>query len=307
VLRRTNELPSLSTLVVFEAVARHMSVKLAAGELKVTPGAVSRQIRTLEADLGTALFSRVHRGVVLTAAGAECYAVLSRSLADIGNVFRSVRTSGGASNVTVATTIAFAAMWLMPRIGPFWRDHPQLAINHFISESPAELRRSDIDLRIRYGGGVWPGETAVRLFGDRIFPVCSPAFAQQSELLAAGDLPKARLLKLEGVDPDWTTWEEFLGKVGVPVDGPLSGRCFNNYIVAIQAAVDGQGVALGWESLVRRYIEQRTLQRVTNAALAAPSAFYVTWTSSRSLRSAAVVLRDWLIAAALAPVAAALD
>jgi len=297
--KRPNELPALSTLVVFEAVARHMSVKHAAGELDVTPGAVSRQIRALEAELGTELFSRVHRGVVLTAAGAECYGVLSRSLADIGNVFRNVRAARGPCNVTVATTIAFAAMWLMPRLGQFWRDHPQIAINHFICESPADLRRADIDLRIRYGGGAWPGETAVRLFGDRIFPVCSPVFAEKSALHATTDLLRARLLKLEGVDPDWTTWEQFLCNLGLPLNGPLSGRSFNNYIVAIQAALDSQGVALGWESLVSQHLEQRALQRVTDAELAAPGAFYVTWASSRALKAEAAVLRDWLIARAV--------
>jgi LysR family transcriptional regulator, glycine cleavage system transcriptional activator len=297
--KRPNELPALSTLAVFEAVARHMSVKHAAGELNVTPGAVSRRIRTLEAELGTALFSRVHRGVVLTVAGAECYGVLSRALADIGTVFRNVRDSRGPCNVTLATTIAFAAMWLMPRLGQFWRDHPQIAINHFISESSADLRRADIDLRIRYGGGVWPGETSVKLFGDRIFPVCSPVFAEKSALRAAPDLLRTRLLKLEGVDPGWTTWEQFLGNLGLPVNGPLSGRSFNNYIVAIQAAVDSQGVALGWESLVRAHIEQRSLQRVTDAELAAPSAFYVTWATNGSLKAEAAVLRDWLIARAV--------
>jgi len=296
--KRPNEIPALSTLVVFEAVARHMSVKHAAGELDVTPGAVSRQIRALEAELGTALFARVHRGVVLTAAGVECYGVLSRSLADIGNVFRNVRATRGPCNVTLATTIAFAAMWLMPRLGQFWRDHPQIAINHFISERPADLRRADIDLRIRYGAGVWPGESAVRLFGDRIFPVCSPGFAAKSGLHVTTDLLRARLLKLEGVDPDWTTWEQFLCNLGMPLNGPLSGRSFNNYIVVIQAAVDSQGVALGWESLVRAHIEQRALQRVTDAELVAPSAFYVTWASSGALKAEAAVVRDWLIARA---------
>jgi LysR family transcriptional regulator, glycine cleavage system transcriptional activator len=273
-----------------------MSLKDAAAELHVTPGAVSRQIRALENNLGVTLFTRVHRGVELTQAGMECYGVLARTLGETANVLRSIRTSARPVSVTIAATTAFAAMWLMPRIVHFWREHPGIMINHFISETPADFGRSEFDLRIRYGSGAWPGEVGLRLFGDRIFPVCSPAFAKQHGALTAASLLGAALLKLEGVNWEWTNWEDFLRRVGVVVSGPLPGRRFNNYVIAIQAAVDGQGVALGWESLVSGHIEKGTLQRLTDAVIDAPEAFYVTWPSHPPLKAEASVLRDWLVA-----------
>ena len=173
------DLPSLTSLAVFEATARHMSMKSAAEELNVTPGAVSRQIKALEQDIGAPLFVRVHRGIELTGAGEELAGVLAQAFGRTADVFRRVRSREDQVSVTIGATTAFASLWLMPRIGEFWRRRPEITINHMISDSPPEMRRPEVDLRIRYGNGDWPGEVGERLFGDRIYPVCGPAFAAE--------------------------------------------------------------------------------------------------------------------------------
>ncbi len=215
-----NRLPSLSGLRAFEAAARHLSVTLAAGELNVTPGAVSRQIRHLESDLGRPLLRR-----------------------------------------------------------------------HRLHDVP----RPDIDLRIRYGDGVWPGEQAMKIQDDRVVAVASPAFLARHPIGSPADLADAPLLSVEGADWVWMTWASFLREAGTPF-GRLNVRRFNSYVIALQAARDGQGVALGWLSLVGPLIDAGELVQVTDAEVADPSAFYVTWSERRHLSPEAVLFRDWLLA-----------
>lgn len=297
--RRYYNLPSLTALAAFEAAARHMSFKFAAAELNVTPGAVSRQIKLLEQDAGTALFERIHRGVTLTAAGEQLYAVLARSFSQSADVFERIKTENRKPAVTVGATTAFASMWLMPRLGSFWRSHQDITVNHQISDDPEDLRQPHIDLRIRYGGGQWTAETAQRLFGDVIYPVCGPGFAAENAATALEQLPSLPLLQLQVDTVDWLDWDQWLGRVGLPKAG-LNTRKFNNYIIALQAARDDQGVALGWHSLVRPLVEAGELVRLGDAEIEAPGAFYVTWNANRPLSAPADALRQWLTAQAAA-------
>ena len=292
-VRRYYNLPSLTTLAVFEAAARHVSFKDAARELNVTPGAVTRQIKALEEEAGTALFTRVHRGVILTPAGEEFYAVLSQSFARAAEVFERIRGRTRNPLVTVGATTAVASMWLMPRLAAFWRAHQDVTINHQISDMAQDLRDPNIDLRIRYGSGRWSGESVRKLFGDVIYPVCSPAFARRCAGVGVEDLGALPLLKFDGVDANWLDWDEWLDRVGSAPAGPETHK-FNNYVIALQAARDNQGVALGWHSLVEPLVASGELVRLTNAQIDAPGAFYVTWDANRPLSAAARTLRDWL-------------
>lgn len=293
--RRTYDLPSLTALAAFEAAARHLSLKRAAEELNVTPGAVSRQIKTLESDAGCALFLRRPRGVELTAEGETLYAVLGRSFGQIAEAYHRIQSGGSAVSVTIGATTAFASMWLMPRLGDFWRAHQDITINHVISDNAKELRTAAVDLRIRYGDGAWPDETSLLLFGDRIYPVCGPGLAREACVKTAEELLELPLLQLSGVDPGWTDWADWLRRVGVSAK-PRTSRSFTNYVIALQAAQDDQGVALGWHSLVAPLVTEGRLARLTSAEIAAPGAFYVTWNASRELTAEAEALRDWLVA-----------
>lgn len=177
-MRRYYDLPSLTALAVFEASARHLSFKLAASELNVTTGAVSRQIKAIEEEIGVPLFVRFGSGVMLTSAGEDVYAVLASGFSKASEVVRTVKRGDRTKNVTVACSDAFASMWLIPRMPGFWTRYPDIAVDHLISGNSRDCRRAEVELRIRYGSGFWPDESTELLFNDLIYPVCGPEFAQ---------------------------------------------------------------------------------------------------------------------------------
>jgi LysR family glycine cleavage system transcriptional activator len=293
-VRRYYGLPSLNALAAFEAAARHLSLTKAAEELNVTPGAISRQVRALEEELGSPLFLRRHRAVELTREGETMAAALRDGFERMSATFRQIKSFGGQASVTVGSTLAMAHLWLMPRMGAFWNRNPDIVVDHVISDHPRGLDRPDVDLRIRYGDGEWPDELSAKLYDDRIFPVASPAFAKAYPVASVSELAQLQLLSVEGIDWTWTTWAEFLRGIGHP-DRRVNVRRFNSYVIALQAARSGQGVALGWASLVEPLIEAGNLVRVTDAEIAAPGSYFVTWSARRPLSPQAAMLRDWLL------------
>jgi DNA-binding transcriptional LysR family regulator len=293
-VRRHYDLPSLNALAAFEAAARHLSLTRAAAELNVTPGAVSKQVKLLEEEIARPLFIRLHRALQLTAAGETVFRTLRDTFERIAASWHGVRSDNAIRTVSIGTTAAFAQLWLMPRLGSFWNAHQDIVIDHMISDRLQDLQRPDVDLRIRYGGGKWPGEEASKLFDDIIVAVASPAFLARHKIGLIKEITGFPLLSVEGVDWTWTTWADFLRALGI-ARKKLNVRRFNSYVIALQAAQDGQGVALGWLSLVRPLLAKRSLKQVTRAQIIAPGSFYVTWSSERQLSQEAATLRDWLL------------
>jgi LysR family glycine cleavage system transcriptional activator len=293
-VRRYYDLPSLTTLAVFEATARRQSFKLAAAELNVTTGAISRQIKAIEDDIGSPLFTRSSTGVELTAAGVDLYAVLSQSFGRISEIAQRIKRGSRALRVTLACTNAMAMMWLIPRMGSFWRANPEIVVDHLISDLSRDYRRADVELRIRYGFGAWPDETAQLLLPETIYPVCSPRFAEMHAGATANDIPNLPLLHVDWVDRDWTDWDEFLRRAGI-AHGPLLGGRFNNFAVTLQATQDDQGIAVGWHRLVQPLIQSGKLVKFTDLHMPAPGSYCLTWNDKRELSEAAKRLRIWLI------------
>jgi DNA-binding transcriptional LysR family regulator len=294
--RRYYQLPSLTGLNTFDACARHGSFTAAAAELGVTLGAVSRQVKALETELDTPLFLRLHRGVELTAEGIDLFQALSSSFQQIGRLCQGFRNRAASSDVTLAATTAFASLWLMPRIGGFWQHNQDVNLNHAISDNPLDSGFLNADMRIRYGDGHWRQEQTIRLFGDRIYPVCGYDFAQLHSPQEASDLLRHPLLQLDSVDPAWSGWEWLLQCWGCDARR-ASFRRFNNYVVALQAAEENQGIALGWHSQVAALIERGQLVRVGAMEVEAPGSFYLAWAENRPLSAAAQRLREWLLEA----------
>lgn len=294
---RHYRLPSLNALATFEASARHRSLKRAADELNVTSGAVSRQIKALEEELGAALFDRAQSGSKLTAAGELLYGVLRDAFGRTAETIEFIRLGRLQRQVTVACTHAFAKCWLMPRMNDFWRGHPDVCVNHLVSDDGRDYRRAEVDLRIRYGFGAWPDEMALRLFGDILYPVAAPSFAERHAASLATDLPSLPLLHVDWVDPNWTGWDELLRRGNIPHLG-LTGRRFSNFDVALQACKDGQGVAVGWHRLVEKSVATGELARFTSLAIPSPGAYYLTWNSNLALKDSVADFRDWLLGAA---------
>jgi DNA-binding transcriptional LysR family regulator len=294
-IRRHYSLPSLNALAAFEAAARHLSLTRAAQELNVTPGAVSKQVKVLEDEIGHPLFLRLHRALALTPEGEAVSRSLGEAFERVANTLREAGQMGSLRSVAIGTTMAVAHLWLMPRLGQFWTAHQDIVVDHIISERSQDLYRSNVDLRVRYGNANWPDEEAVLLFADRIAPVASPAFIASHKIATPKDFANCPLLSVEGVDWTWTTWADFMRACGAP-QRKLHIRRFNSYVIAVQAAQAGQGVALGWLGLLKPLIASKALATVTDAEIEAPQSFYLTWSSKRPLKREAAVLRDWLLA-----------
>ncbi len=296
---RHYRLPSLTSLAAFEASARHRSIQRAADELNVTAGAVSRQVKALEEELGVALFARTPKGLALTADAEALYAVLSQAFSRTAETVQVIRSGNRIRRVTLACTHAVATHWLMPRMGDFWRRFPDLVVDHLISDDARDFRRAEVDLRIRYGFGAWPDEASTLLMTETIYPVAGPGFARQRAGATAADIAGLPLLHMDWTDPEWTGWDELLRRAGIP-HGPLSGRRFGTLAVVLQACQEDQGVAIGWHRLVRSLVEEGRLVRFTELRVPSPGSYYLTWNDRQPPGAAVGALRDWLLATAQA-------
>jgi LysR family glycine cleavage system transcriptional activator len=292
--RRYYGLPSLTALVVFEASARHLSFKRAASELNVTPGAISKQIKAIEEELGVMLFVRLGVGISLTSAGEDLYRVLASSFSRTAEVIGTIKRGDRSKNVTMACTDSFATFWLIPRMPDFWARFPDVTVDHLISDDTRDFKRAEVELCVRYSVSARSDESGELLFDDLIYPVCGPGFARKHRNIDATNLPELPLLRVDWVNPEWIDWDEVLRRLAIPHE-PNRGRRFSKYGVALQAAQADQGVALGWHRIVRHLIEEGRLVRFTTLELPAPGSYYLSRNHHRSLSPAAETLRQWLI------------
>jgi LysR family transcriptional regulator, glycine cleavage system transcriptional activator len=292
-VRKFYDLPPVTSLAAFEAAARHCSFTHAANELNVTPGAVSRQIRGLEENLGAPLFLRNNRGVTLTVDGEALFHVLASGFSRAADTVRAIRKGETARRLTVACSDVFGSMWLVPRMPDFWHRYPEITVDHLITDYTPNFRRAEVELRIRFGSGTWADETSERLFDDRVYPVCSPGFAIRhgnGSFDALKDLP---LLDVEWVATDWLRWEDMLAHVGVPIHSATVRR-FGKFSVALQAAMADQGVVIGWHRIVEPLIREGKLMRYSDLVMQPPGGYYLTWNSDRTLSPAALTFREWM-------------
>ncbi len=298
-----DRLPSLNALRAFDCVARHLSVTKAADELHVTPAAVSLQIKALEADLGAKLVRRDGRGLALTTAGRSGLADLGEGFDRLARAARTMRPDRDRQMLTVSVEPSFAATWLVRRLDRFKRDHLGIDVRIDASMDRADFARDGVDVGIRYGTGDYPGLDVVRLFDDEVFPVCAPALMDGVHpLVEPGDLRWHTLLHLDwpphmGEWPDWSSWLRAAGVDDVDA-GP--GPHFTDESMALQAAVQGQGVALGNTALVADDLVAGRL--VWPFALCLPTmfAYYVVCPEDRADDPTVTAFRNWLLVEAAA-------
>lgn len=291
-----SKLPPVNSLVVFEAAARLMNFTRAAQELSVTQAAVSRQIQLLEDHLGTQLFQRQPRALKLTLPGHRLHKAVTMSLEHIANTVMDLRRIGPKADVTVATSVTFASYWLMAHIAKFRAANPEIELKVVASAPVSDLAAAGIDLAIRYGSGKWPGVQAIHLMDNEVFPVCSPDYlAGRKPLKKPRDLLEESLLHLIEYDRNWVTWEAWLQNFGVPWKPAKRGLEFDNYLVLVQGALDGQGVALGGGRLAEDFIARGTLVRPINATLSSSRGFYLLVPTDVPLSQPAKHFRDWIV------------
>lgn len=283
-------LPPLTALRTFEVAAKQLSFSNAAKELSVTLGAVSRQIKLLETSLNCNLFERTRRGVKLTPEGMMLYDTISYNFDQIRSITRRLRHQQ-MHTLTVASTTAFASQWLMPKLGDFWQQYPDITLNHSLANNLGSLNRHQANLYFRYGNGKWPGQVAAKLYEDTLYPVCSPDYYAEHK---DAPLTEHVLIQMFDDDADWTAWDEWLGVQDIDVS-TLKWRHFNNYIIAIDAAEHGQGVAMGWHSLISKSLAQGKLVPFREFTITTPGAFYLTWPEDVALNHDAECFRRWLL------------
>ena len=260
--RTLRALPSLDFLRGFEAAGRRLSFTLAAQELFVTQSALSRQIKALEDALGIALFERRHRALALTAAGAAFHRDVTEALemfaAAAARLHESTRTPG----LTLSTTVSFASLWVIPRLATFRARYPDVEVYVSADDRVGDLARGDVDIAVRYLPDSGAPESALRLFGERMTPVASPTIAfGASPLRAPADLTRHVLLHLD--DPEgrtpWLDWRSWLTSNGQPGLKPAGALRFRIYDQVVQAAVGGQGVALGRLPMIAEHLRDGRL------------------------------------------------
>lgn len=241
-------LPSLDFLRGFEAAGRRLSFTLAAQELFVTQSALSRQIKALEEALGAPLFERRHRALALTVAGAAFHRSITEALDALASAAERARGGTRSPGLTLSTTVSFASLWMIPRLASFRAEQPEVEVYVSADDRVVDLARGDVDIAVRYLPDSGAPANAVRLFGERLTPVVSPKVARGREpLRAPADLARHVLLHFdepEGRTPwlDWRSWLASNGEPGLRSAGSLRFRLYDQ---VIQAAVGGQGVALG--------------------------------------------------------------
>jgi LysR family glycine cleavage system transcriptional activator len=283
-------LPPLNALKAFEAAARSESFTRAAEELHVTQGAVSHQVKALEATLGLKLFNRERQRLTLTDSGRDYLAVVRDALDRIalGTERLVQRQTSGA--LTVSTSPDFAAKWLVYRLGRFAESHPEIDLRVSASAPHVDFAREDVDLAVRHGDGKWPGLDAVRLCAERLFAVCSPKLAGRKRIKTAADLLKFPLLHLN----DWTTWERWFEAAGVS-EPVAHGPSVNQASILIDLAIDGQGIALARTALAAWDLTHGRLVRPVDVSLRMANTYWIVCPKAAASQPKTAAFRKWLL------------
>jgi LysR family glycine cleavage system transcriptional activator len=293
-------LPSLNALRAFEAVSRHLSFARAAEELHVTKAAVAQQVRLLEGEIGAPLVLRQGRGLILTEVGAAGVRGLAEGFDLLLRATRNMREATGGRLLVVSAASSFASTWLVGRIGRFKQDHPDIDVLLDANSNFRDLWRENVDAVIRWGQGDFPGLSATRLFEEDVFPVCAPALLGGPHALREpADLRGHTLLHLEytsehGTWPDWQMW---LAATGVHDVETSRGVWFSQMSIAIQAAVQGQGVALTTRAIAADELAAGRLVAPFDLSFHTPYGYYFLCRPERTSAKIAA-FRDWLVAEA---------
>jgi DNA-binding transcriptional LysR family regulator len=276
---RTTRLPSLDLLRGFEAAARQMSFTRAAAELHVTQSAVSRQIKTLEDHLGVQLFTRLNRALKLTLEGESLFATAQSVVRQLEEATARLSTRGDEHLLTVTTTVSFAALWLVPRLARFRQVRPGTDVRLAASNDLSNLERERIDVAIRFMEPRAAPAGAIPLTGEEVFPVCSPKLLRERARPLKKPADLARHVMLHYDDPagqwPWLNWTQWLDAFHLPDLKAAGIARYSHYDQLIQAAIAGEGVALGRTPLVMRFLKSGALVAPLEKRIAATREYFI--------------------------------
>ncbi len=287
----TRRLPSLNAMRAFEAAARHLSFTLAAEELNVTQAAVSHQIKALEQDLGMPLFQRLNRALMLSSEGQALFPSVNQAMDIMASAVDRLYQQDQSGELTVTTLDSFAVTWLVPRLGRFRTAHPDIDVRITTSGKAVDFARVNVDLAIRYGSGNWSDLSAERLMTEEVFPVCSPELLRSGpRLKCPADLKNHTLLH-DDMRIDWRMWLMAAGVSDVDAD---KGPGYDHSNLVLQAAEQGDGVALARSVLVQDALATGRLVKPFDFAMPAEFAYYVVCPKANLNRPKVQAFRAWL-------------
>jgi len=293
----TRPLPPLNALRAFEAAGRHLSFTKAAAELNVTPAAISHQVKALEALLEVPLFRRLTRALRLTDAGQAALPTLAQGFDTLAQGVEQMRAYCESGVLTISVSPSFGAMWLVPRLERFRSRHPDIEIRIDGTDRLVDLVRDDADVALRYGAGGYNGVRVDCLFGQLNTPVCSPALLSGEHPLGQpDDLRHHTLLHIDWKDAD-ASWRMWLLAAGLHDIDPTRGPHYTMENMAVQAALDGHGVALIGDILVADDLAAGRLVRPFDPSLSTPLKFcyYLLRAKDSAEQPKVAAFRDWLL------------
>jgi len=287
------KLPPLNSMKCFEAAGRLLSFTDAAKELNVTQAAISHQIKKIEEYLGVPLFIRSPRKITLTEQGKILLPNIVEVFDKLSIAVESVNQEQQFSNmVNVRLAPSFAAKWLSPRLKYFWSKYPEIDLSLYHAHPPVDFEREDVDLAVTYGRGKWTNVISEPLLSLDFFPVCSPAFMKNDKPLKKIDnLRYYSFLH----DANYECWAEWLALAGASDIVSNQGTIIDDTNVLIQAAIDGQGVALGSTPFVEDHLKSGRLVKPFDITLRNDFAYYVVSTEQKLLNPAVRAFKDWLL------------
>lgn len=288
-------LPPLNALRAFEAAARHLSFRMAAEELHVTPAAISQQIRLLEDRLDCRLFHRLTRSISLTQEGTRLAPAVADAFGRISVAVAELRRVSAGSPLTVSVMPSFAVKWLIPKLSRFRARHPEIDVRIAAEDRRADFVTDDVDIAVRFGAGSYPGLHVELFLSDDIFPVCSPVLLQDvPPPTCPADLLKLPLLhdRRPAAGEDWASWLSAIG-VGLPV--PAGGTTFSQQDMVLQAAMDCQGVALTRTQLVIDDLKAGRLVKPLQDKIRANEAYYLVCLSEAMEMPKVAAFRAWML------------
>ena len=289
-------LPPLNALKAFEAAARRGGFVAAADELHVTPAAVSHQVKTLESYLEIQLFRRLPKGLELTEAGRELLPELTRGFDYFARALGSLTAGELTGKLTIRVLPSFATLWLVPKLDSFLQTYPDIQLRVLASNSVIGLDSGVFDILIAYGMGNYPGFDTTHLMADSIFPVCAPSLLNVIPLRRYQDLEHHTLLHDidVGFDEQTMTWKRWFRDAGLSRVKASRNVEFDNSLLLTEAAVRGQGVALGRMSLVRDHLVTGRLLRPLKTARPADYAYYTVTTQEAAEHPRVQTFLSWL-------------
>ncbi len=289
--------PTLNSIKTFETAARLLSFARAARQLGVQPPAVSRQVAELEQSLGVKLFVRSKPRLALTRQGEELYRSVSFGLNEISQGCDRVRGRDDDETLRVVTSIGITSCWLLPRLVDFYQRYPDIDLQLTTRDSTTSLDPQDADVAIVFGEHDLPGVESKTVFRETMIPVCAPILLSSGQPFHADDLLSQQLLHYtEPAHRD--DWRRLLGAAGLEAPPPGRGMIFNSYVVYLQAAMNGAGIAIGWKHLLEDYLESGSLCRAAELELETSQGYFCCLTREGIEKPAARRFMDWICALA---------